>query len=185
MTFVASTGDYGTADPEYPAFSPNVVAVGGTSLDSQRRQLVQQRNGLGLLLQLAWARSSASGGGISLYEAGAGLPAGRAVHGLPRRTPDVSFVADPATGAWIADPYNLPADNPLEVVGGTSLSAPCLGRPARPGQPGPGGRRRSDPQQHQPDRGPAGPLQPAAERFQRASPAAATAATPRPRATTW
>ncbi len=32
VTFVASTGDYGAADPEYPAFSPNVVAVGGTSL---------------------------------------------------------------------------------------------------------------------------------------------------------
>ncbi|MFI5457364.1 MAG: SdrD B-like domain-containing protein [Isosphaerales bacterium] len=33
VTFLASTGDYGTADPEYPAFSPNVVAVGGTSLN--------------------------------------------------------------------------------------------------------------------------------------------------------
>ena len=33
VTFVASTGDFGTADPEYPAFSPNVLAVGGTSLD--------------------------------------------------------------------------------------------------------------------------------------------------------
>ncbi len=32
VTFVASTGDYGAADPEYPAFSPNVVAFGGTSL---------------------------------------------------------------------------------------------------------------------------------------------------------
>ena len=32
VTFVASTGDYGAADPEYPAYSPNVVAVGGTSL---------------------------------------------------------------------------------------------------------------------------------------------------------
>ena len=29
VTFLASTGDYGAADPEYPAFSPNVVAVGG------------------------------------------------------------------------------------------------------------------------------------------------------------
>ena len=28
----ASTGDHGTAVPEYPAFSPNVVAVGGTTL---------------------------------------------------------------------------------------------------------------------------------------------------------
>ena len=33
-------------------------------------------------------------------------------------------MADPATGAWIADSYNLPADNPWEIVGGTSLSAP-------------------------------------------------------------
>ncbi len=33
VTFVASSGDYGTADPEYPAFSPNVVAVGGTTLN--------------------------------------------------------------------------------------------------------------------------------------------------------
>ena len=32
VTFIASTGDYGSADPEYPAFSPNVVAVGGTTL---------------------------------------------------------------------------------------------------------------------------------------------------------
>jgi hypothetical protein len=32
VTFLASTGDYGAADPQYPAFSPNVIAVGGTSL---------------------------------------------------------------------------------------------------------------------------------------------------------
>src|SRR5262249_35266774 len=32
VTFVTSTGDYGVSNPEYPAFSPNVVAVGGTSL---------------------------------------------------------------------------------------------------------------------------------------------------------
>ena len=31
VTFLASTGDYGAADPEYPAYSPNVVAVGGTT----------------------------------------------------------------------------------------------------------------------------------------------------------
>jgi hypothetical protein len=34
-------------------------------------------------------------------------------------------VADPATGAWVADPYNLDPSNPFEVVGGTSLSAPA------------------------------------------------------------
>src|SRR5262249_13340539 len=42
-----------------------------------------------------------------------------------RTSPDVSLVADPNTGAWVADPYNLPGDNPWEIVGGTSLSAPC------------------------------------------------------------
>jgi hypothetical protein len=42
-----------------------------------------------------------------------------------RTTPDVSLVADPATGAWIADSYNLGVDNPFEVVGGTSLAAPA------------------------------------------------------------
>jgi len=41
-----------------------------------------------------------------------------------RTTPDVAFVADPGTGVWIADTYNLSADSPWEVVGGTSLSAP-------------------------------------------------------------
>jgi hypothetical protein len=40
-------------------------------------------------------------------------------------TPDVSLVADPATGAWVSEPYNLNPTNPFEVVGGTSLSAPA------------------------------------------------------------
>ena len=42
VTFVASTGDYGTADLEYPAVSPNVVAVGGTSSQPERGQLLQR-----------------------------------------------------------------------------------------------------------------------------------------------
>jgi len=41
-----------------------------------------------------------------------------------RTAPDVSTVADPNTGAWIADPYNLDPSDPFEAVGGTSLSAP-------------------------------------------------------------
>ena len=41
-----------------------------------------------------------------------------------RFTPDVSAVADPATGVWVADTYNLPSSNPWVSVGGTSLSAP-------------------------------------------------------------
>ncbi len=41
-----------------------------------------------------------------------------------RTIPDVSFVADPATGAWVADPYNQDPSQPFEIVGGTSLGAP-------------------------------------------------------------
>ena len=64
-----------------------------------------------------------SGGGISLYEPEPAYQEGVQSTGS-RTTPDVSLVADPATGAWIADPYNLSGNNPFEVVGGTSLAAP-------------------------------------------------------------
>jgi hypothetical protein len=47
------------------------------------------------------------------------------VQSTGRRTvPDVSFLADPATGVWIADAFNLPLGNPWEITGGTSLAAP-------------------------------------------------------------
>jgi hypothetical protein len=123
VTFVASTGDYGAADPEYPAFSPNVVAVGGTSLTLNANNSYNSETGWGSY-SASQGTLIGSGGGISLYEAEPSFQQGVQSTGY-RTTPDVSFVADPATGAWIADPYNLPAGNPFEVVGGTSLSAPA------------------------------------------------------------
>ena len=123
VTFVASTGDYGAADPEYPAFSPNVVAVGGTSLTLNADNSYNSETGWGYYSDPAGAYI-ASGGGISLYEPEPAYQ--QAVQSTgSRTTPDVSLVADPATGAWIADPYNLDPSNPFEVVGGTSLSAPA------------------------------------------------------------
>ncbi len=124
VSFVASTGDYGAADPEYPAYSPNVLAVGGTTLDL---------NNLGAYdHELGWGNVSGSqgtvigsGGGISQFEPEPSYQQGVQATG-GRTTPDVSLVADPATGAWIADPYNLAdSSSPFEVVGGTSLSAPA------------------------------------------------------------
>ena len=102
---MASTGDYGAADPEYPAFSPNVVAVGGTSLSLNADNSYNSETGWGYYSSQA-RRFIGSGGGISLYEPEPGYQAGVQSTGN-RTTPDVSFVADPATGAWIADPYNL------------------------------------------------------------------------------
>ena len=64
-----------------------------------------------------------SGGGVSQFETEPAYQHGAQSTGF-RTTPDVSFVADPQTGAWVADTYNLSADNSFEVVGGTSLAAP-------------------------------------------------------------
>ncbi len=123
VTFVASTGDYGAADPEYPAYSPNVVAVGGTSLTLNGDGSYNSETGWGYQSSSVGAFIG-SGGGISLYEPEPAYQQGVQSTGS-RTTPDVSLVADPATGAWIADTYNLDSSNPFEVVGGTSLSAPA------------------------------------------------------------
>ena len=123
VTFVASTGDYGAADPEYPAFSPNVVAVGGTSLTINADNSYNSETGWGYDSNAVGAFIG-SGGGISLYEPEPVYQQGVQSTGY-RTTPDVSLVADPATGAWIADPYNRDPNNPFEIVGGTSLSAPA------------------------------------------------------------
>jgi hypothetical protein len=123
VTFIASTGDYGASDPQYPAFSPNVVAVGGTSLTLNADNSYNSETGWGYYSSAAGA-SIGSGGGISLYEPEPAFQQGVQSLGM-RTTPDVALVADPNTGAWIADTYNLDPTNPFEVVGGTSLSAPA------------------------------------------------------------
>jgi hypothetical protein len=123
VTFVASTGDYGVADPQYPAFSPNVVAVGGTSLYTNTDNSYNSETGWGYYSSSVGV-SIGSGGGISQYETEPAFQQGVQSLGM-RTTPDVSLVADPATGAWIADSYDLASSNPFEVVGGTSLSAPA------------------------------------------------------------
>ena len=124
VTFLASTGDYGVSDPEYPAFSPNVVAVGGTSLNLNADNSYNSETGWGYYSDSSGV-SIGSGGGISMYETEPSYQEGVQSTGS-RTTPDVSMVADPATGAWVADPFNLSADNPFEVVGGTSLSTPAF-----------------------------------------------------------
>jgi parallel beta-helix repeat protein len=124
VTFLASTGDYGASDPQYPAFSPNVVAVGGTSLNLNADNSYNSETGWGYYSDSV-GMGIGSGGGLSQYEPEPSYQEGVQSTGS-RTTPDVSMVADPATGAWVADPYNLSSDNPFEVAGGTSLSAPTF-----------------------------------------------------------
>ena len=110
VTFLASTGDDGTP-AGYPALSPNVVAVGGTSLD-----IDSSGDYLG---ESAW---SDGGGGISVYESQPSYQVGH-VNGTSstkRTVPDVSMDADPDTGVYVLDSY----DGGYLQVGGTSLSSP-------------------------------------------------------------
>ena len=118
MSYFASTGDSG-AGVSWPAVSPYVVAVGGTSLTY---------NGSGTRSETAWALT---GGGSSAYEPAPAYQSS-AVPGLGtpghRTVADVAFNADPTHGQFIAV---IP--NPLTctfcqvswlTAGGTSLSTP-------------------------------------------------------------
>ena len=109
VTFVAASGDSG-APGLWPAFSPNVLAVGGTTLT------VNSTSGA-WVSETAW---SGSGGGVSRYEA---LPSYQKSFGIVasgRVTPDVSFDANPSTGYYVYDSVPYQGYTGWWDVGGTS-----------------------------------------------------------------
>jgi hypothetical protein len=111
VTFIAATGDNG-APGSYPAFSPNVLAVGGTSLSASSTGTYLGESG--------W---SGSGGGFSVYEAEPSYQSTVQISGL-RTIPDVASDADPSTGVYMYDSYASPGG--WFIAGGTSLAAPTL-----------------------------------------------------------
>ena len=117
VTFLAATGDSGTP-AGYPAYSPNVVAVGGTSL-----YINSNNNSYSYNYETAWNNSiGAGGGGTSSYEVEPAYQ--KSVQSTGYRTvPDVSLDADPNTGVPIYDSY-LNSSGPWTQIGGTSLSTP-------------------------------------------------------------
>ena len=133
---------------------------------AQRRQLLQQRNAAGAITPASLGTFIGSGGGLSQYEAEPAYQQ-RVQSTGSRTTPDVSFVADPATGAWIADTVQPRSQQPVGGRGRHQPVGPVLGRADRAGEPGTRGRRTAGPEQHQPDRDPASPLQPVPERLPR------------------
>lgn len=114
MTYLAATGDSGMA-VSWPSVSPNVLAVGGTTLSY---------SGTGPRSEVSW---SGTGGGISAYSATPGYQS-NAVPGMGftsrRVVADVAFNADPATGQYTA--VMTPGSSTVNwlSVGGTSLSTP-------------------------------------------------------------
>jgi subtilase family serine protease len=142
QTVFASTGDNGSACPvtgaangvplsgaagnvEYPASSPYVVAVGGTTLTSDANY--------NYIAELGW---DAGGGGVSAWEVSpfwqtGVLPTTAAGKALP----DVSMDGDLVSGALVyidCQKGQDPQSTCQDIVGGTSLSSPLwLGTWAR------------------------------------------------------
>ncbi len=112
VTFIASSGDAG-APPSYPSVSPNVLSVGGTTL---------QLSSAGTILsETGW---SDSGGGISSQESQPSYQKGVVTQSTTKRTnPDVAYDADPNTGFLEYNSYAFPSA-PWEQFGGTSDAAP-------------------------------------------------------------
>jgi hypothetical protein len=113
VTYLSSTGD-GGAPGGYQAFSPNVVAVGGTSLFVDGSGNYSSESG--------W---SGSGGGISVYENQPAYQNGvvNQWSTTKRTIPDISMDADPNTGVWT---YNSYSGGGWGVWGGTSLACPLM-----------------------------------------------------------
>ncbi len=124
--YTASAGDSGHG-AEYPAASPNVIAVGGTTLNG-----CSGTSCAGFSSETAW---SSSGGGVSAYE---GIPAFQSGYTGPvygstsisaltagmRGIPDVSFDANPNTGVSVYDSTKYKGQSGWFTLGGTSVGAP-------------------------------------------------------------
>ncbi len=142
VAFFASTGDSGGASTyvqgnrtrniggvEYPSASPNVIAVGGTSLYVSG---VKGRYGL----ETAWGRNistsaqEGSSGGVSADEPVPSYQSGILSY-AKRAVPDISMVADEDTGNAVIDSDFfgegiVPGETYFWQYGGTSLSSPMI-----------------------------------------------------------
>ncbi len=103
VTFVASSGDSGGV-VEWPAASPNVLSVGGTTLTLNSNNTWAS--------ETAW---SGSGGGVSRYESTPSYQSGLGY--AKHSTPDVAYDANPNTGVYVYDTYGYGG---LLGVGGTA-----------------------------------------------------------------
>jgi subtilase family serine protease len=111
ITFIASSGDNGIV--EYPAASPYVLAVGGTTLSLSTSGTY--------LSESAWYDS---GGGYSQYEPEPSYQESVQQTGM-RSVPDVAFDGDPNTGVEVYSTDPISGEGSWQVFGGTSVGAPA------------------------------------------------------------
>jgi len=129
VTVCGSTGDDGSeaqikdgrAHVNFPATSPYVLAVGGTTLHARKAA-----NGQMKTTEVVWndGPGSGTGGGVSDYTQVPSWQEGLVPRSINqgnfagRAIPDVAADADPATG------YLTMSGGQFQIVGGTSASAP-------------------------------------------------------------
>jgi subtilase family serine protease len=116
VVYFASAGDSG-APAGYPSASPYVVSAGGTTVNTNSSGAFTS--------EVAW---NSGGGGPSAYETRPSFQSGiSSIVGSWRGTPDLSYDANPSTGASVYDSYPYSGTSyTWWVVGGTSLSSPAL-----------------------------------------------------------
>jgi subtilase family serine protease len=115
VVYFASSGD--VPGVSYPAASPNVVSVGGSSTD---RDPVSGS----FLFESTW---QVAGGGPSAVEPRPTYQNQiRNVVYSSRGTPDVVLDANPETGVWVLDNFQCPISECWYIVGGTSVSSPTF-----------------------------------------------------------
>jgi kumamolisin len=121
----SNDGDPPLAHVDFPASSPFVLGVGGTTLvaSSGTAPTIQSETVWNEVLH----SEGATGGGVSdvftkpAYQASANVPpSANPPHAIGRGVPDVAAVADPVTGVVVM----LIDGKHLEQIGGTSASTP-------------------------------------------------------------
>jgi hypothetical protein len=126
VAFVAASGDQGAwSGPMFPSVSPNVLAVGGTTLSLASGSAYGSETG--------WSGSTGGFSGLDNgYQYGftapsyqtATLTAAGLNFGI-RTTPDVSFNASPTSGVSVYDSVAYNGQAGWFQIGGTSAAAPA------------------------------------------------------------
>jgi pseudomonalisin/xanthomonalisin len=130
QTFAVSSGDSGsyecgsyTTSQSYPAVSPYVIAVGGTTLNTNGTSWASESVwGCSYWYDCQQSASGGAGGGPSLtepapvWQKNAGVLGSSTMRGVP----DVSFDAAPSSGALVL------VKGSTVQIGGTSLAAPLF-----------------------------------------------------------
>jgi len=107
ICYCASSGDSNYVN--YPSSSPNVIAVGGTTLTLNNNDT--------RLSETTW---TSAGSGVSQYTPKPSYQVGKGISGNKRITPDISCVANPNSGVVICYSGNF------YIIGGTSVSCPLF-----------------------------------------------------------